>query len=148
MTPLVVLPCRARHLHKTPKFLSFVQATPVKDGPLHVYRAIIVPSCCNSEYFFVGLGITRAVELGASFEGFNRRHISARNLTNTSYAGVLRQKNITEGRGLRQRSGLRRRNTKLPHVFSTTLLIGNFTLFVGLIEQHLRHSLIRVNLCR
>ena len=128
--------------------ISHTVCIDLKDGTLHIYRASIVPSCCNSEYFFVGLGITRAVEVGASFEGFNRRHISARNLTNTSYADVLCQKNITAGRALRQRSGLRRRNTKLPHVFSTTLLIGNFTLFVGLIEKHLRHSLIRVNLCR
>jgi hypothetical protein len=94
MTPLVVLPCRARHLHKSPKFLSFVQATPVKDGPLHVYRAIIVPSCCNSNCFLSRLDGARAVEVVLLFKGFHRRHKSARNLANTGRKIVLRQKNI------------------------------------------------------
>ena len=38
--------------------------------------------------FLVGLGITRAVELEASFEGFSRRRISARSLTNTNLETV------------------------------------------------------------
>ena len=69
-----------------------------KDGPMHLYRAIFVPSCCNSEYFLAGLGITRGVEVGLFFEDFDRRRQSAKKLTNTGYESELRQKNITAER--------------------------------------------------